>query len=130
MSFRDANGPIRMASSAIFSAVRAMVARADVPALCADLAELLRGRAGGVVVCDVADLADPDLVTVEALVRLRLTARRHGWSLVVSGAGPDLLGLVRLLGLTDVLPQTGGQPEQREQVAGVEEVVDGHDPPG
>lgn len=82
------------------------------------------------MVCDVADLAGPDLVTVEALARLRLTARRHGWSLVVSGAGPDLLGLVRLLGLTDVLPQTGGQSEQREQAGGVEEVVDGHDPPG
>ncbi|WP_222870633.1 STAS domain-containing protein [Micromonospora sp. MP36] len=104
--------------------------RADIPVLCADLAELLRGRGPGIVTCDVGGVARPDVVTVEALARLRLTARRHGWQLVVRGAGPDLLGLVGLLGLTDALPESGRQTEQREETGGVEEVGDRRDPPG
>jgi hypothetical protein len=110
--------------------VGATVTRADIPVLCVGLTELLRGRAGDVVICEVADVAEPDVVTVEAVARLRLTARRHGRRLVVSGAGPDLLRLVRLLGLADALPQAGRQPEQREQTGGVEEVVDSRDLPG
>ena len=119
-----------MTSGAISFALGAAVTRADVPALCADLAGRLRGRRGDVVVCDVAGVQRPDVVTVEALVRLRVTARRHGRRLVVAGAGPALLQLVGLLGLTDALLQPGWQPEQREQVGGVEEVVDRGDPPG
>lgn len=129
MSFRNADGPIHMAASTTSFAIGATVTRADIPVLCADLAELVRGRGGGVVVCDVADVAHSDVVTVEALARLRLTARRHGCSLVVTGAGPDLLELVRLLGLTDALPQAGRQSEQREEAGGVEEIVDGGDSP-
>jgi hypothetical protein len=129
MSFRDAGGPTPMTVSATSFAIGATITRADIPALCAGLAELVRGRGGGVVVCDVSDVAHPDVVTVEALARLRLTVRRHGWSLVVAGAGPDLLELVRLLGLTDALPQAGRQSEERKQAGGVEKVVDGHDSP-
>ncbi len=110
-------------------AVGPTVTRADIPVLCAGLADLLRGRAGGVVVCEVTGVTRPDVVTVEALARLRMTARRHGWRLAVGGAAPDLIRLIRLLGLTDLLPQAGRQAEQREQPLGVEEVVDGRDPP-
>ncbi|WP_371784821.1 STAS domain-containing protein [Streptosporangium subroseum] len=127
MSFRNAGGPIHMTASATSFAIGVKITRADIPALCADLAELVRGRDGGVVVCDVAGVAHPDVVTVEALARLRLTARRHGWDLVVTGAGPDLLDLVHLFGLTDALIQTGRQSEEWKQAGGVEEVVDGHD---
>ncbi|MER7892900.1 STAS domain-containing protein [Micromonospora sp. NPDC094482] len=118
-----------MAAPAISFAVGA-VTRADIPDLCADLAELLRGRGPGVVTCDVTGVTWPDVVTVEALARLGLTARRHGWRLVVSGAGAELLRLVGLLGLTGALPESGRQPEHREQAVGVEEVGDPRDPPG
>ncbi len=128
MSFPAAAGPIDMAATGRSFVLGATITRADIPALCADLAELLRGRGADVVTCDVADVRRPDVVTVEALVRLRLTALRHGWRLVLSGAGPDLLRLVGLLGLTDVLPQARRQSEQREQAGGVEEVRDGGDP--
>ncbi|MGR6317528.1 STAS domain-containing protein [Micromonospora soli] len=73
-----------MTTSAISFAVGATLTRADIPALCADLAEVLRGRDRGVVVCDVTGVR-PDVVAIEALARLGLTARRHGWRLVVSG---------------------------------------------
>jgi hypothetical protein len=126
MSFAAPRGPTGVATILV---VGAAVTRADIPVLCADLAELLVADPGGVVVCDVR-AARPDLVTVEALARLRMTALRHGRRLVVSGAGPDLLEVVVLLGLTDALPQPGRQAEQREQPLGVEEVVDRRDPSG
>ncbi len=114
----------------------ATVTRADIPVLCRDLAELLRSAGAGVVTCDLAGVTCPDVVTVEALARLHLTARRHGRRLVVTGAGPHLRQLVALLGLGDVLSgppaevsgQVGGQPEEWEQPPGVEEVVDRRDP--
>ncbi|WP_238006816.1 STAS domain-containing protein [Dactylosporangium sp. AC04546] len=106
-------------------ALGAAVARADIGGLCAGLAERLRGLPAGTVVCDVAGVARPDVVTVEALARLRLTARRHGWRLVVAGAGPALVEVAGLLGLVEVV----GEAEQREQPGRVEEVVDTGDPP-
>jgi hypothetical protein len=119
--------------------IAADLARADIPGLCADLADRLRGSgddgslddgsldgaAGGTVVCDVRAVVRPDVVTVEALARLRLTARRHGYKLVVSDLHPELRALIDLLGLSESF----GQPEQREEALGVEEVVDARDPP-
>ena len=105
------------------------VTRAEIPALCADLAERLRGRGAGVVICDVTAVGEPDVVTVEALARLRLTARRHGCALHVYGADQRLLTLLSFLGLGDALTQAGGKAEERKQVGGVEEVVDGRDAP-
>jgi hypothetical protein len=130
MSFPAPGGPIQVAATVIPFAVGATVTRADIPLLCADLAELLRGRGPGLVVCDVANVVRPDVVAVEALARLQVTARRHGWRLVVNGAGPGLLQLVGLLGLTEALPEPGRQPEEGEQAGGVEEVVHRRDPPG
>ena len=104
------------------------VTRAEIPTLCADLAERLRGRGAGVVICDVAAVGEPDVVTVEALARLRLTARRHGCALHVYGADPGLLTLLGFLGL-GALTEAGGEAEEREQVSGVEEVVDRRDAP-
>jgi anti-anti-sigma regulatory factor len=127
-----------MTRAATRCVVSPAVTRADIPRLCADLAERLRGGcAGGVVLCDVTEVTRPDGVTVETLARLRLTARRHGWELVVHGADARLRQLVGLLGLAEalpesgpVLPESGRQPEEGEQVCGVEEVVDPRDPPG
>ncbi|GIF37112.1 STAS domain-containing protein [Actinoplanes xinjiangensis] len=92
-----------MGDSAVRFAVGVVVTRADIPVLCARLADLLRGRAGELVEFDVGGIREPDVVVVEAVARLRLTARRHGRRLVVVGAGPDLLLLFALLGLTDLV---------------------------
>jgi ABC-type transporter Mla MlaB component len=131
MSLAAAGGPTSVSRAVTRYAISPAVARADIPRLCADLAGRLRGcRAGGVVVCDVTEVARPDVVTVEALARLHLTARRHGWRLVVHGADARLRQLVGLLGLAEALPESGRQPEEGEQPGGVEEVVDPGDPPG
>ncbi len=114
-------------------AIGGALARADIPSLCADLGATLRGRDGGVVVCDVTAVTCPDVVTVEALARLLLTARRHGWRLVVSdggGGSETLRQLTDLLGLANALGEPVRQPEQGEQPGSVEEVVDVRDPAG
>ncbi|GAB3796050.1 STAS domain-containing protein [Micromonospora zhanjiangensis] len=134
-------------------AIGARITRADIPVLCAELAALLRRPDRGVVLCDTSAVIRADVVTVEALARLRLTAGRHGWRLVVGGADPTLLQIVALLGLTDLLgpaddllspadlrtepgreagpsAEPGREAEQREQPGRVEEVVDRRDPAG
>ncbi|MER7457527.1 STAS domain-containing protein [Micromonospora sp. NPDC126480] len=123
-------GPTGVSTYAVIFAVAGTLTRAEIPALCAELADELRGAGRGVVVCDVAGVLGADVVTVEALARLCLTARRHGWRLVVSGADAGLLELADLLGLAGVLFQPVGQAEQREEPGGVEEVVDRRDPAG
>ena len=53
--------------------------------------------------CDVAGV-EPDAVTVEALARLQLGARRLGCQVRLRHASSELLQLVAFMGLTDVLP--------------------------
>lgn len=112
--------------------------RADIPVLCARLADLLRPyrRRGAVVVCDLTRVAAPSAATVELLARLRLTARRFGGDIRVRGAHPDLVRLLALTGLREVIPvEDGGsagephrQAEQRKQPLDIEEVGDPADP--
>lgn len=55
------------------------------------------------VVCDVGGLARADLAAVDALARLRLAARRRGHRLTFRGAGPELRGVLDLVGLGHLL---------------------------
>lgn len=113
----------------------ASIARADIPALCERARVLLEGADVGPVVCDVAALVEPDAVTVDALARLQLTARRSGLQLRLRHATGDLEGLIILMGLGDVLSagEASGleerrQPEEREESPGVQEEADPGDP--
>ncbi len=117
--------------------VSGRITRTDIPALCERVRVVLEGSDAGQVVCDVGALVDPDVVTVDALARLQLTARRLGRRIRLRHACGELRGLLALLGLGDVLPlgamsglQPSGQPEQREQAGGVEEEADPADPTG
>ena len=83
-------------------AVRGPIARGDLPGLCDRVGAILGTRTFTVALCDVADV-DPDAVTVDALARLQLAARRHGCQVRLRNASPALLELVELMGLTDVL---------------------------
>ena len=73
--------------------------------------------------------ADASLVTVDALARISLNARRTGCRLVVCNAGPGLVELLNFAGLAGLLLELQGQPEQREQAGGVEEERELDDPP-
>lgn len=75
----------------------------DLPGLCARVCALLERSAAEVALCDVSGV-DPDAVTVDALARLQLGARRHGCTVRLRNASGDLRGLVDFMGLDDVLP--------------------------
>src|SRR5687767_9028922 len=108
------------------------VARIDVGLHCDRLAALVRRLRPDVVICDVTSVTQPTAAAIEVLARLHLIARRLGCELRIYGASDRLRDLIALTGLGDVLTLVGpgeGQPEQREQVLDVEEVVEGPDPP-
>lgn len=124
MRDREEQGPVAWA-------IEPGIARADIPALCERLAGLLRDSGAPSVNCDLGSITKPDVVTVEALARLQLTARRLGRGIRFHRPPEALLGLVGLTGLGTVLGlDLQGQAEQREKPLGVEEIVDPDDLPG
>jgi ABC-type transporter Mla MlaB component len=86
----------------VFS-VHGPIARPDLPGLCNRVCALLAKTAPTDAVCDVNSVP-PDAVTVEALARLQLAAKRYGCVVLLRGASPALLELVAFMGLSDVLP--------------------------
>ena len=116
-------------------ALRGPIARGDIPALCARVHELLRRGGSGPVIFDITELEEPDAATIDALARLQLTALRVGRRIRLRNACGEVQDLLALVGLVDLLPviqrsgaEAVGQPEQREQVGGVEEEADPCDP--
>ncbi len=80
------------------------IAREDLPGLCDRVCALFAEHAPVVAFCDVATVA-PDAVTLEALARLQLLARRRGCRVRLRHASPALLELVAFVGLADVLSE-------------------------
>ena len=64
---------------------------------------LLNEAPASVAFCDVGSVP-ADAVTVDALARLQLAARRTGCRVRLRGASAALLQLVAFMGLSDVLP--------------------------
>ena len=83
-------------------AVSGPIARTDLPGLCNRVRAVLGQCGPGDVYCDVRTVA-PDAVTVDALARLQLAARRRGCRVLLCNASPQLLDLVAYLGLSDVI---------------------------
>jgi ABC-type transporter Mla MlaB component len=82
-------------------AIRGPITRADLPGLCTRVCGLLTESGAEVVLCDVTGLS-PDAVTVDALARLQLAARRLGRRVALCHASEELLELVAFMGLEDV----------------------------
>ena len=91
------------APQTIAFAIRGPIARADLRGLCARVCALLHESDGGVALCDVSGV-DPDAVTVDALARLQLAARRQGCRVRLRNASDELLELLAFMALRDVLP--------------------------
>jgi len=91
------------APRAIALAITGPIARADLPGLCERVCGLLEASDAGVAVCDVSGVG-PDAVTVDALARLQLAARRYSCQVRLCHASNELLELVAFMGLRDVLP--------------------------
>jgi ABC-type transporter Mla MlaB component len=91
------------APQTIAFAIGGPITRADLPGLCERVCGLLERSGADVALCDVGGI-EPDAVTVDALARLQLGARRHGCQVRLRRASTELLELVAFMGLRDVLP--------------------------
>jgi hypothetical protein len=80
------------------------IRRCDLAGLCARFGRVLARAEPGVAICELRS-AGADAVTVDALARLQLIARRRGSRVLVRGASDDLHELLALVGLCDVLAQ-------------------------
>jgi ABC-type transporter Mla MlaB component len=88
---------------AVDFAIRGPITRADLPGLCDRVCALLSESGSGTVLCDVQGV-EPDAVTVDALARLQLAARRRQCQVRLRNASDELVELVAFMGLSDVLP--------------------------
>ena len=85
-------------------AISGPISRADLPGLCERVCALLEQNEADVVICDVGGV-EPDAVTVDALARLQLAARRRACQVRLRNASEELRRLVAFMGLRDVLPE-------------------------
>jgi ABC-type transporter Mla MlaB component len=83
-------------------AIRGPIRRADLPGLCERVCAFLDAGRADVALCDVSGI-DPDAVTVDALARFQLAARRHGCQVRLCYASDELLDLLTFMGLRHVL---------------------------
>jgi ABC-type transporter Mla MlaB component len=83
-------------------AVRGPIGREDLPGLAARACALLERTGAGLAICDVSGVV-ADAVTVDALARLQLGAKRYGCEVRLCSASPELRDLLAFMGLRDVL---------------------------
>jgi ABC-type transporter Mla MlaB component len=111
-------------------AISGPITRSDIPRLCERFRSVLEDGDGELILCDMAAVRSPDAVTLDALARLQLTARRSGRRVQVRHACTELRDLMALAGLLEVVPcaglalEAGRQAEKREPPRGVEEEGD------
>ena len=88
---------------ALAFAIEGPISPVDLPGLCEGVVGLLEKGAVEVAICDVSAIG-VDAVTIDALARLQLVARRDGCRIRLCNASGELLELVDFMGLTNVLP--------------------------
>jgi ABC-type transporter Mla MlaB component len=85
-------------------AVWGPITRSDLCGLSERVCALFAEHPDTLAFCDVAEVPC-DAITVEALARLQLVARRNGITVRLRNASSELLALVAFLGLEDVLTE-------------------------
>jgi ABC-type transporter Mla MlaB component len=86
----------------ILFTINGPIARPDLPGLYGRVCRLLERNRASVVYCDVEGVC-ADAVTVDALARLQLAARRHHCEIRVRGASKELRELIAFVGVGDIL---------------------------
>jgi ABC-type transporter Mla MlaB component len=89
-------------ASTITFAITGPITRDDLPGLCNRVCTLLEESSASVAYCDVVGVG-VDAVTVDALARLQLGARRRDCTVRLLNAAPELLALVEFMGLENVI---------------------------
>jgi len=90
------------APQTVVFAIDGPIARTDLPRLCDQVCALLDRTDADIALCDVTEI-ESDAVSVDALARLQLAARRRGCQARLRGASSELLDLLAFMGLRDVL---------------------------
>ncbi|MDX6477337.1 MAG: hypothetical protein QOH95_2848, partial [Gaiellaceae bacterium] len=85
-------------------AITGPIARSDLAGLCKRVCSLFERGAVSVALCDVTNV-EVDAVTVDALARLQLAARRRNCVVQLRNASSELLELVEFMGLANVLAE-------------------------
>ena len=88
----------------IVFAIWGPITRSDLPGLCDRVCAMLGDGDVEIAVCDVTGV-QRDAVTVGALARLQLAARRHGCQVRLRHASRELVDLIAFMGLRDVLAE-------------------------
>jgi ABC-type transporter Mla MlaB component len=70
------------------------------------------------VTVDCAAFGQPDLATVDALLRLQLMLKRAGEDVVLENSGPRLRELISLAGVQEVLERAASIEVRRETEEG------------
>jgi STAS domain len=112
------------------------LSRRGIAGLCTGARRLLATGEVDLITYDMGAVVEPDVMAIEALARLQLTARRLRGSIQVRHVSGELRDMLDMAGLCAVVPLcdesplgSGGQVEEAEQ-ARVEEGVDRGDPTG
>lgn len=95
-------------------AIRGPLSREDLPGLFDRVCSALGQCSGGVVICDLRGV-EPDAIAVDALCRLQLGARRNRCQVRLRHASDELVELIGFMGLTDVLPEEGGESRREDR---------------
>ena len=85
-------------------AVEGPIARDDLAGLCGRVCALLEQHGPAIGLCDVGGV-QADAVTVDALARLQLAARRYRCRIHLRRASTQLRELLAFMALSDVLPE-------------------------
>src|SRR5438874_9476653 len=83
--------------------IRGPLGRSDLPGLCARLQTALTESDAAVALCDMDASVEPDLVTIDALARLKLGARRIGCGFRLHGIPSQVHELLAFVGLDEVI---------------------------
>jgi anti-anti-sigma regulatory factor len=118
-------------------AVGSPIAPAELPALCAAVRSRIERSGAGAVVIDLGAVVAPDVVTIDAMARLALVARRMGCRVHLRDVPVELRELLAFTGLDAALAdpdaaglalELQGQAELREDPLDVEEEAELDDP--
>jgi ABC-type transporter Mla MlaB component len=83
-------------------AITGPITRDDLPGLCNRVCALLEQGSASVAFCDVTGVG-VDAVTVDALARFQLGARRRKCTVRLLNASAELMALVHFMGLENVI---------------------------
>jgi hypothetical protein len=79
-----------------------VLARVDIPTFVRRAVLVVLATGAGTLVCDARN-ATPNAVTIDALARVWLAARRAGARVELCGGSAELRALIELLGLSETL---------------------------